>query len=59
MLFRSEPEYRWAISIRSRGVKVNDVANRFCGGGHDNAAGCRLPTLEKVHELIEALDALL
>lgn len=55
----SEPEFRWAVSIRSRGVEVNKVASMFNGGGHANASGCRLPTLEKVYELIDKLDELL
>ena len=33
----------WKISFRSRGmVDVSELASRFGGGGHHNAAGCRM-----------------
>jgi phosphoesterase RecJ-like protein len=31
------------ISLRSRNVKVSDVAQKFGGGGHPHAAGISLP----------------
>lgn len=52
-------EYKWRVSIRSRGVKINDVASMFNGGGHDNASGAKCKSLEEIDQLIEALDKLL
>ena len=44
------------INIRSRGICINEVAERFNGGGHKFASGARLQTLEEVKELFKALD---
>jgi phosphoesterase RecJ-like protein len=52
-------EYRWRVSIRSRGVKINDVASRHNGGGHDNASGARCENEEEMLQLIKELDELL
>lgn len=43
------------ISIRSRGPIINTIANRYNGGGHKLAAGCRLKTYEEVDKLLEDL----
>lgn len=43
------------ISIRSRGPIVNKIANKYNGGGHNLAAGCRLKTDEEVDKLLEEL----
>jgi phosphoesterase RecJ-like protein len=40
---REDDEDAWKISFRSRGmVDVSELAGRFGGGGHHNAAGCRM-----------------
>jgi phosphoesterase RecJ-like protein len=40
---REEGEDIWKISFRSRGmVDVSELASRFGGGGHHNAAGCQM-----------------
>jgi len=44
------------INIRSRGIVINEVAQRFNGGGHKFASGARLQTLDQVKELFKALD---
>ncbi len=44
------------INIRSRGIVINEVAERFNGGGHKFASGARLKTEEEVNELFAALD---
>ena len=43
------------ISIRSRGPIVNTIANKYNGGGHKLAAGCRLKTEEEVDNLLKEL----
>ena len=54
-----EDEYKWRVSIRSRGIKINDVATNFNGGGHDNAAGAKCKDLAEIEQLIVSLDNLL
>jgi phosphoesterase RecJ-like protein len=44
------------FNIRSRGTCINEVAEKFNGGGHKFASGARLQTLEEVKELFKALD---
>lgn len=43
-------------SIRSRGPVINEVAAMFGGGGHIFASGVRLPDIDTVNKLVEALD---
>lgn len=52
-------EYKWRVSIRSRGVKINDVASKHNGGGHDNAAGAKTVNEEENEQIIKELDELL
>lgn len=43
-------------SIRSRTIPINQIAERYSGGGHKNAAGCILPNFAKVDKLLYDLD---
>lgn len=43
------------VSIRSRGPVVNIIANKYNGGGHKLASGCRIKTMEDVDKLLEEL----
>ena len=43
------------VSIRSRGPVVNTIANKYNGGGHKLAAGCRIKTMEDVDKLLNEL----
>ena len=52
-------EYKWRVSIRSRGIKINDVASRHNGGGHDNAAGAKTVDALENEQIIKELDELL
>ena len=52
-------EYKWRVSIRSRGVKINQVAALHNGGGHDNAAGAKTVSEEENEQIIKELDELL
>lgn len=52
-------EFKWKVSIRSRGLKINDVASRHNGGGHDNAAGAKCVDENEMLRLIEELDELI
>lgn len=48
----------WRVSIRSRDIKVNDVAEKYHGGGHNNACGARILDEEEALNLIKDLDLL-
>ncbi len=44
------------INIRSRGPVINQVAERYNGGGHKYASGARVMTMDEVDSLIKELD---
>jgi len=52
-------EFKFKVSIRSRGIKINDVASKYNGGGHDNASGAKARSVEETMALIEDLNNLL
>ena len=47
------------VEFRSKGVPVQPTAVKFGGGGHVQAAGCRLDTLEDYKYVVEELDRVL
>ncbi len=49
----------WRISIRSRDYVINGVAAEFGGGGHKQASGAKIATLDELPKFIAALDALI
>ena len=49
----------WRISIRSKGIVVNGVAAEFGGGGHAQASGAKITTLDELPKFIAALDNLI
>ncbi len=48
----------WRISIRSKEKAINGVATQFGGGGHAQASGAKINTLDELPAFIAALDAL-
>ena len=46
----------YKINIRSRGIVINEIAEKFNGGGHKFASAARLKTEEEVNELFASLD---
>ena len=44
------------ISIRSRGPEINEVAERFNGGGHKFASGAKLKSFDDAMQLMKELD---
>ena len=52
-------EYKWRVSIRSRGIKINGVASAHNGGGHDNAAGAKTVDEQENEQIVKELDELL
>lgn len=47
------------ISIRSRGPAINQVAEKYHGGGHKFASGARVKTMEEAMQIIDDLERLL
>lgn len=59
VLFRELPQNKVKVSLRSKGkVDVNEIARKFGGGGHPQAAGCilegSLPEIQK--KILRALE---
>ena len=48
----------WRISIRSKEKPINGVATEFGGGGHAQASGAKIDTLDDLPRFIQALDDL-
>ena len=48
----------WRISIRSKEKAINGVAAMFSGGGHAQASGAKIKTIEELPAFIQALDDL-
>lgn len=45
----------WRVSLRSRHVAVNEIANKYRGGGHAFAAGATLLSIDELPQLIKDL----
>ena len=43
------------IRIRSRGPRVDKLANKYSGGGHEKAAGAKLPSWDMLDTFINEL----
>lgn len=48
----------WRISIRSKEKAINEVASMFEGGGHAQASGAKIDSLDDLPRFIDALDQL-
>ena len=46
----------WRISIRSKKVAINGVANKWGGGGHAQASGAKIVTLDELPAFIKDLE---
>ena len=51
-------DHCWRVSIRSKSVPINGVATMFEGGGHAQASGAKLNSLNDLPRLIEELGKL-
>ena len=52
-------DYCWRISIRSKEVPINGVATKWGGGGHAQASGARIDSLDDLPAFIKDLEDLL
>ena len=48
----------WRISIRSKKTPINEIAAKWEGGGHAQASGAKINTLDELPLFIDDLDAL-
>ena len=48
----------WRVSIRSAKDSIEEVAMRHHGGGHAQASGCKIKSLDEVKDLLNDLDNL-
>lgn len=53
------PANNWKVSIRSKEFAINGVAAHYNGGGHDQASGCEIASLDELPALIKELDAVI
>ena len=44
------------VSIRSRGPEINEVAEKYNGGGHKFASGAKLKSFDEAMQLLQDLD---
>ena len=51
-------DYCWRISIRSKGKDISGVANMWVGGGHAQASGCKIKSLDQLDAFVKSLDDL-
>lgn len=51
-------DYCWRISIRSKGKDISGVANMWEGGGHAQASGCKIKSLDQLDAFVKSLDDL-
>ena len=51
-------DHCWRISIRSKGKSINSVASMFEGGGHPQASGAKINSLDDLPRIIAELDKL-
>ncbi|MBQ3306652.1 MAG: bifunctional oligoribonuclease/PAP phosphatase NrnA [Bacilli bacterium] len=47
---------QFRVSIRSRGPKINTIAEKYNGGGHPYASGIKLKSLDDAYHVLEDLD---
>lgn len=49
-------DYCWRISIRSKKIAINGVATKWGGGGHEQASGARINSLNELEAFIKDLE---
>ena len=57
--FIDNPDGSIRVRLRSRFVTVDKLANKYKGGGHSNASGATVYSMEEMHALIADADKLL
>ena len=52
---QNDKDHNYRVSIRSRDVAINEIANEFRGGGHAFASGATLESLDELKKLVGKL----
>lgn len=52
---QNDKDHNYRVSIRSRDVSINEIANEFRGGGHAFASGATLESLDELKKLVGKL----
>ena len=48
----------WRVSLRSSGIDISHIAEKYNGGGHAQASGLKLKNLDELKDLLADLDKL-
>lgn len=48
----------WRVSLRSGGVDISHIAEKYNGGGHAQASGLKLKNLDELKNLLDDLDVM-
>lgn len=59
MAFIDNPDKSIRVRVRSRFVPINELCNRYEGGGHANASGATVHSLEQMEKLVCDADEIL
>ena len=59
LAFIDNPDGSIRVRLRSRFITVDKLANNYGGGGHANASGATVHSLQEMQELVDEADALL
>ncbi len=51
-------DYCWRISIRSKAKDISGIAQKWEGGGHAQASGCKIKSLDDLDAFVKSLDDL-
>lgn len=51
-------DYCWRISIRSKGEDISPIAVKYHGGGHAQASGAKIASLDELNSFLNDLDGL-
>lgn len=49
----------WRVRLRSSGIVINEVASRYQGGGHPQASGCQLSSIDQLPAFVSDLERLI
>lgn len=52
-------DHKFRISMRSRNYVINEISEKYGGGGHHHATGCELKSLDDLPNLIKDLEELI
>lgn len=54
----NQEEAMYDVSLRSNDRSIMEIAQKYNGGGHEKASGCKLKSKKEIKQIIEELDGL-